>query len=112
MTSTISRRVTTYAMAIVHLYVDASGTPAMEVVEEWDEKVVGLLSERSARKLAVTHHGGRLPSGCTVTYNPVRADIYQMDADAFKAAATLVSSEDLTAEGDADEAETDTEIAF
>lgn len=108
MTSTISRRFTTYTMSIVQLYVDASGTPAMAVVEEWDEEVVGLLSERSARKLAVTHHGGRLPSGCTVTYNPVRADLYQMDAVAFKAAATLVSSEG----DDADETETDTEIAF
>ena len=92
MTPTISRTFTTYDMQIVRLYVDEAGAPCMEPLEEWSEEVVGVLGNRAARKLAVTHHGGRLPSGCQVVATPVRADVYAMPAEQFKAMGTLVST--------------------
>ena len=91
MTNTITRTFGTYHLTIVRLYLK-DGTPCMEPLEEWDEEVVGVMSARAARKLAVTHHGGRLPTGCSVSFDLVSQDVYAMPVEQFKATATLVST--------------------
>lgn len=91
MTNTITRTFITYHLTIVHLYLK-DGTPCMEPLEEWDEEVVGVMSARAARKLAVTHHGGRLPTGCNVTYELLSQDVYSMPVEQFKATGTLIST--------------------
>ena len=111
MTNTITRTFSRYRLTIVHLYLK-DGVPCMEPLDEWDEEVVGVMSARAARKLAVTHHGGRLPAGCSVTYDLLSQDVYAMPVDQFKATATLVSTalpdEDMEALADMLE-ETDAE---
>ena len=91
MTNTITRTFSTYHLTIVRLYLK-DGAPQMEPLDEWDEEVVGVMSARAARKLAVTHHGGRLPAGCNVTYDLLSQDVYAMPVEQFKASATLVST--------------------
>lgn len=91
MTNTITRTFSTYHLTIVHLYLK-DGVPCMESLEEWDEEVVGVMSARAARKLAVTHHGGRLPTGCSVSFELISQDVYAMPVEQFKATGTLVST--------------------
>ncbi len=91
MTNTITRTFSKYHLTIVHLYLK-DGAPCMEPLEEWDEEVVGVMSNRAARRLAVTRHGGRLPSGCSVTYDLISQDVYAMPVEQFKATGTLIST--------------------
>lgn len=91
MTNTITRTFSTYRLSIVHLYLK-DGAPCMETLEEWDEEVVGVMSNRAARKLAVTYYGGRLPAGCSVNYDLLSQDVYAMPVEQFKATGTLIST--------------------
>lgn len=110
MTNTITRTFSTYHLTIVHLYLK-DGSPCMEPIEEWDEEVVGVMSARAARKLAVTHHGGRLPTGCSVTYELLSQDVYAMPVDQFKALATHLSASEVEPDM-LEETDADSEIQF
>lgn len=110
MTNTITRTFSTYHLTIVHLYLK-DGTPCMEPLEEWDEEVVGVMSARAARKLAVTHYGGRLPTGCSVTYDLLSQDVYAMPVEQFKSLATHLSSSEVEPE-QLEELDADSEIQF
>lgn len=91
MTNTITRTFSTYHLSIIRLYLK-DGAPCVEPLEEWDEEVVGVMSNRAARKLAVTHHGGRLPAGCSVSFELISQDVYAMPVEQFKSMGTLVST--------------------